>query len=165
MKRSSLTFTVLTLCFWIRSEPTMANDAQLEICSAKDKNTALLIAVVHRNYALYPLGDSWIARGWWTIQPGACQTVGALAIGMPVYLSVRRSTNIGPLVNHYDLHNGPVPNNTSVGIERFFCVQPQPFDRVRPSLIEHGTCPSGWHKQLFNLYIFVERNTQFKLTL
>jgi len=145
--------------------PVLADDAELRICSAKEADDTLLVAVVHRNYALFPLGDSWLARGWWTIPPGECQTVGSLAIGMPVFLSVSSTSTSGPRIHAYKLHSGPIPVNDSVGIERFFCVQRDYFERVEPVLEGHNTCPPGWHQQLFNLYIFVQRNVLLTLTL
>lgn len=165
MIKTSLACAVLVLFSWMRSEPAMADAAVLRVCSAKEKNNTLLVTVVHRNYALYPLGDSWLAKGWWTIPPGECQTVGSLAIGMPVFLSVSRTSGIGPLINVYHLHTGPIPLNKPVGVERFFCVQRGQFERVAPVIDGHTTCPPGWHQQLFNLYIFVKLNVLFQLTL
>lgn len=142
-----------------------AAESRLTLCNRDDRN--LKIAVVEEVGLGLWLAD-WQASGWYEIAPNACRDFGRRGTYQKMYLSITEITDEGREVRDYGVDAIPdwLGRSATYGVERFFCVSDDPFERRLDDLAMHeAACPAGYYLQLFNSFLWVEDNSDYKLTL
>lgn len=154
---SVLALTCISMGVCAQSRLTLCNEDQKENVSA---------AFIYRHTEV--LNDQWVAYGWVKIAPNECKVVAETPTGiLEVFLStISQSIHGGELyIMHYAFEGETLKENDTTASERFYCVQDESFKRTLRTIEEHQKCPSGWYKQLFNLYVHSDPDRDFKLRL
>lgn len=105
------------------------------------------------------LFSRWQAQGWLQLAPQQCEQVLITLLRQYLFLSPTKVIRPGSemrWLSRFGLNDpGPIrsADTGSYGIERFFCVREEPFQRQTVTLEEHENCPEGWYEQLFTVLV------------
>lgn len=137
--------------------------SQLTLCN-ENPTENISTAVIYR--VNQPFNREWVAYGWVTIAPNKCVVVAQTPSGyLEVFLSTLSQDIHGGKAHIMHFAFNEFSENNSTASERFFCVQDESFKRTLGTIDAHQNCPSGWYKQLFNLFVNAEPDSNFKLRL
>ncbi|SDO91265.1 hypothetical protein [Pseudomonas jinjuensis] len=140
-------------------------ESSLRICN-RSTERSMTVAVLFQQDPFYPVSQIWHIFGWTALGPGNCTDAASAYGGTIAYISpIDSSVRDRPKVMHYPLYEGEMPYDKPIGVETFFCVKSDGFERHEASRAAHQSCPSGWYLQLFSLFIYVGKDTDFTLNL
>ena len=111
--------------------------------------------------------DIWKAAGWYHLDPGSCVTQLSSSYRQEMFLSVRYMSVDGLTLANFGVDDitCPLCDTQLLGIERFFCVSREEFERTEDDLEDHEQCPAGYYYQLFNLYAFSAATSDLTIEL
>jgi hypothetical protein len=139
--------------------------AGLTICNRDERDEAYLVAMIERWPFLF--AEQYEASGWYRIEPGACRTWSRGDVNTLFLLSVTQVGAEGRRVLDYGVDSIPDWHWTTdaYGIEEFYCVSDQPFERRADDRAAYTACRGDEYLQLFNLHVFVEHDDHYTLNL
>lgn len=137
--------------------------AGLTICNGDDNQYRVAMLV---RYPVF-LQERWESSGWYHIAPGTCERWSYGSVNTLYILSITQDTKRGRKALNYGVDVIPDWHwdTGSYGMQDFFCVSDQPFGRKAANQDAYRRCRVGEYLQLFNLHVFVEHNTSFKVDL
>lgn len=139
--------------------------SQLTLCNTSQTKN-IIAAVLFRDTRVS--SDNWVAYGWVKIAANKCEVLAETPLGvLQVFLATlsQRIEGGEPHIMHFAFEGDRLKPNDSTTVEKFYCVQDGTFKRVLPTFGAHEQCPSGWYRQLFNLFINADPDKDFKFSL
>lgn len=140
--------------------------ATFKICNNEKRTDDVYLVAMIVRWPVF-LKERWESAGWYEIQPGNCESFNYGKVNTLYLLSVNRRTKKGRKVLNYGVDRIPKTHwdSGSYGMQAFYCVSDKPFGRKADNQSAYRSCRSGEYKQLFNLHVFVEHNSNYTLNL
>lgn len=137
--------------------------AELTVCNGGGER--LRYAVVADDSLLPVLFPNWVMQGWVELGSGCRTLIGGPRLAR-AYLSVQRYDQTGNwTLAFYGGGNRSRGGSNSEEAHRVFCIGEGSFRRSEGVLEAHETCPAGYYRQLFNLYLGSSSDVNFTMTL
>lgn len=137
--------------------------SNLQLCNGGER--AYIVAMIRSELVF--LQQRWRSIGWFRVEPGLCRSWPTNDQNMQFFLSINEVRDSGRRVLDFGAEALPDWHwdTATYGIERFYCVTDDAYDRSVEDHSHLRQCRPGEYMQLFNLMIFVEHRTSYKLTL
>lgn len=156
---------LLLIFAWVLAgTPAAWGEARLRLCNSGEMS--LQYAVVREDSPVAPIVTRHVSEGWFTLEPEECHVYRRRGERLSMYLSVVGIHSDGRRVRDHGIQRIPhVRSTASWGVERFFCVRREQWERSTSNLSEHEQCPTGYYLQLYNTFVNVTLRSEFTLNI